>query len=124
MLLNYVLLRLGYPPMVIKSSDRDHYISVLGHADKGDMAPLSVYIANTLILWLEIGIKAAKGEDISDPDDVDKETALFICARKQESVLKRNRQEEDFRRRLFGSACRCFAGEAGALSAAFPQFDY
>ena len=77
-LLKYILMRLGYPPMVIKSDDRDQYLTVLAKADVGDILPLELFLGKALKKWLEIGIKSAKGEDISEPDDIDKETDLFI----------------------------------------------
>ena len=83
LLINYVLLRLGYPPLVIKSSDRENYLIAINKADTGDVETLAIYLGKVLMFWLELGIKAAKGEDISDPSDVDKEVDLFV--REQES---------------------------------------
>ena len=82
-LLNYVLLRLGYPPMVIKSGDRENYLIALQKADIGDIEALEFYMGKVLISWLEIGIKAAKGEDISEPSDVDKELEIFIKSKEK-----------------------------------------
>ncbi len=78
LLVNYVLLRLGYPPLVVKSSDRENYLIAINKADTSDMDAFAIYLGKALISWLEIGIKAAKGEDISESDDVDKEVDLFI----------------------------------------------
>lgn len=74
---NYVLLRFGYPPLIVKSEDKRNYFAALQRADSGDMDALAVYLGKTLIFWLEIGIKAGKGEDISEHEDIDKKIAIF-----------------------------------------------
>ena len=53
----------GYPPVVIKSEDREGYIAAIQKADTGNIEALTLYLGRSLISWLEIGIKAAKGED-------------------------------------------------------------
>ena len=88
MWINYVLMRLGYPPLVIKSKDREGYISALQKADTGDILALAIYLGEVLISWLEIGIKAAQGESISDPDDIDREVDIFIKTKKAEGLEK------------------------------------
>ena len=80
--INYALIRFGYPPLVIKSGDREGYITALQKADTGNIEALAIYLGKNLISWLEIGIKAAKGEDISEPEDIDKEVDIFIKGEK------------------------------------------
>ena len=84
---NYVLLRLGYPPMVIRSKDKRNYFAALQRADKGYINTLAVYLGKTLISWLEVGIKAAKGEDISEPGDIDKEWTSFLNEEKNKGFM-------------------------------------
>ncbi len=84
--MNYVLLRLGYPPLVIKSEDKKNYFAALQKADGGDMDILAVYLGNVLIDWLDIGIKAAKGENIKDVTDVDKEWSIFVASEKNKGL--------------------------------------
>ena len=86
LLVNYVLLRLGYPPLVVKSSDRENYLIAINKADTSDMDAFAIYLGKALIFWLELGIKAAKGEDISEADDVDKEVDLFIREQKSKGL--------------------------------------
>ena len=85
--INYILLRLGYPPLVIKSEDRENYIIALNKADVGDKEALATYMGQVLIQWLDIGIRAAKGEDISEVGDVDKEVELFVKSEQQAITL-------------------------------------
>lgn len=85
---NYVLLRFGYPPLVVKSKDKRNYFAALQRADGGDMDAFAVYLGKTLIFWLEIGIKAGKGEDIKEMGDIHKEVDIFI--RNQQSTGLKN----------------------------------
>ncbi|NQX42658.1 Fic family protein [Pedobacter steynii] len=77
LLMNYVLLRNNLPPVIIKSDDKANYLHALHSADVGDYPPLIEYIANQLIWSLEISIKAAKGEDIEEATDLQKEISLL-----------------------------------------------
>ncbi len=61
--INHALMRSGYPPVVIRSEDRDVYIVALQKADTGDIDALALYLGRSLISWLKTGIRAAKGED-------------------------------------------------------------
>jgi Fic family protein len=77
LLMNYVLLKSGYPPVIIKSSDKDNYLRVLHIADIGDYVPLINYVSEQLIWSLKLSIKAAKGQDLEDEDDFIKEIELI-----------------------------------------------
>ncbi|TFF33625.1 Fic family protein [Mucilaginibacter psychrotolerans] len=76
-LMNLILMQKGYPPVVIKMDHRINYYSLLSRADNGDGWPFVVYISEEVKNSLELYVKAAKGEDINDEDDIDKEIALF-----------------------------------------------
>lgn len=77
LLMNYVLLKFNYPPVIIKSSDKDNYLRALHIADVGDYEPLISYIAQQSIWSLETSIKAAKGESLEDADDYKKEIEII-----------------------------------------------
>ena len=100
LLLNYVLIRLGYPPFVIKNRDKESYFSALRRADAGDINALAVYLGETLISWLKIGIKAAKGKDISELEDIDKEVDIFIREKKAEGFPEPKPLSEQIKREL------------------------
>ena len=76
-LMNFVLMQFGYPPVIIKTEDKNNYFSVLQQADAGIFEPFVEYVAQNLISSLEIMIKGAKGENIEEPEDLDKEIALL-----------------------------------------------
>lgn len=75
---NYVLLRRGLPPMVIKSAERDRYIGALQNADLGHIEPLARFMLDNVLWSLDLAIRAAKGESIDEPGDLNKEIALFV----------------------------------------------
>ena len=49
LILNLILVRLGYPPMVIYKRDRDKYLTALSRADDGDPRPLGQIIARAIL---------------------------------------------------------------------------
>ena len=82
LLANYALLRNNLPPIVIKSEDRDRYISGLQNADVGRILPLAEFMLENVQWSLQLGIRAAKGESIYEPDDTAKEMELFVRSRR------------------------------------------
>jgi len=76
-LMNFILMQFGYPPVIIKTNDKENYFSVLQQADSGIKEPFAEYIVNNLLRSLEIMIRGAKGESIEEPDDLDKEISLL-----------------------------------------------
>ena len=78
LLANYALLRNNLPPIVIKSDDRDRYISGLQNADVGRMLPLAQFMLENVSWSIALAIRAAKGESIRAPDDMVKEMELFV----------------------------------------------
>ena len=78
LLVNYVLMRAGFLPLIVRTGDKANYLTALQLADAGDLQPLTEYM-EALTGWsLRLGIKAAKGESISEPGDVEKEVELFV----------------------------------------------
>ncbi len=76
-LMNFILMQFGYPPVIIKSEDKENYYAVLRLADADELEPFIEYITSNLIRSLEIMIRGAKGENIEEPEDIDKELALL-----------------------------------------------
>lgn len=100
LLLNYVLMRLGYPPLVIKNKDKETYFAALQKADVGNIDTLAIYLGTTLISWLETGIKAAEGKDISEPEDIDKEVDIFIREKKTKGLTEIKPLSEKIKKEL------------------------
>src|SRR5215203_1479217 len=76
-LMNFILMQFGYPPVIIKTEDKQNYYAVLRLADVDELEPFIGYIVQNLVRSLEIMIRGAKGESIEEPDDLDKEIALL-----------------------------------------------
>jgi Fic family protein len=76
-LVNYVLMRSGYLPLVVPTQQKDRYLAALRRADAGDLQALTDYLAGCLEGTMTRGIAAAKGESIEEPDDLAKEIELF-----------------------------------------------
>ena len=77
LLMNLILLRHGYPMTVIKATDRNPYLAALSAADAGDPEPFLRFIIDNVEAGLQLMIRAAKGESIDEPDDLDKKLALL-----------------------------------------------
>jgi Fic family protein len=76
-LMNFILMQFGFPPVIIKTQDKENYFAVLRLADAGNLEAFVTYIAENLNVSLEIMIAGAKGENIEEEDDLDKEIALL-----------------------------------------------
>lgn len=76
-LMNFILLSFGYPPVIVKTEDRNDYFSSLQQADAGIIESFMEFIASNLKNSLQIMIKGAKGESIEEKDDLAKEIALL-----------------------------------------------
>lgn len=49
LLLNLLLVRLGYPPAIVRKGDRGRYLAALRHADAGDCGPLGELLARAIL---------------------------------------------------------------------------
>jgi len=49
LLLNLLLVRLGYPPAIIYKHDRDRYLTALRRADQGDPGALGEFLARAIL---------------------------------------------------------------------------
>jgi len=49
LLMNLILVRLGYPPAIIYKRDRSRYLAALGRSDQGDYGPLGEMIARAIL---------------------------------------------------------------------------
>lgn len=45
LLMNLLLIRLGYPPAIIRKAERTRYLKALRRADAGDPGPLGEFLA-------------------------------------------------------------------------------
>jgi Fic family protein len=76
-LMNLVLMKYQYPPVIIKTQEKVEYYRALQIADGGDINFFDAYIAEQLVHSLNLFLKGARGENIEEEDDVDKRIALL-----------------------------------------------
>jgi Fic family protein len=76
-LMNFILMKFGFPPVIIKTEDKANYFAALQLADAGNIEAFITYITHNLVHSLEIMIAGANGESIEEDDDLDKEIALL-----------------------------------------------
>lgn len=81
MLVNYVLIRQGFPPIIVPTERKRDYLAALRLADAGDISELETFLGTCVIRSLELGIRAAQCENLDEPGDVEKEVALFVKSR-------------------------------------------
>ncbi|MXX14072.1 MAG: Fic family protein [Gemmatimonadetes bacterium] len=78
LLMNMILIKHGYTVAVVPVEERNQYIGMLEQADKTeDLADFITYIAHCCKYTLNLHLKAARGEDIEDVEDIDKEIVIF-----------------------------------------------
>jgi Fic family protein len=76
-LMNLILMQSGFPPVIIKVEDRNHYVASLAKADAHEFKDLVEFIARTLVDSETLYLRGARGESIEDNDDLDKKVTLF-----------------------------------------------
>lgn len=75
--MNFILMKFNFPPVIIKTEDKANYFAALRLADAGNIEAFIEYIAQNLVHSLQIMIAGANGESIEEEDDLDKEIALL-----------------------------------------------
>lgn len=74
---NFILLKAGFPPLIIRVENKEKYLMTLGQADAGDLEPFVSFLAQELQWSLRLSIKAARGESLDEPGDLDKRIELL-----------------------------------------------
>lgn len=89
-LMNFILMKFGFPPAVITHEDRQRYYQVLQMADGDNLQPFFEFIEECVCYSLDLMIKAAQGISISSLQDLEKELAILEMnvRRKQEVRLQ------------------------------------
>ncbi len=70
--MNLILLKFGYPPVIIETSKKEDYLNALQYPDNQDIDKFVEFIAQRLIEALELWLIADKGENITASTDIDK----------------------------------------------------
>jgi len=94
---NFILLKHSYPVIVIKNRDKVQYYAALNIADNGIYEDLIKLFAENIGFSLDIMQKAINGENINEPDDLDKEIELFV---KESQIERRTLTDEKDRNKV------------------------
>lgn len=100
LLVNFILARHDYPMIVVKSVDKDNYLTALSacdvlvgatpsegaHAEIDQIRPFVEYIEKCMEHALETCINAAKGKSIEEDDDFMKELSIAQRMKKQQDA--------------------------------------
>ncbi|MBN1819392.1 MAG: Fic family protein [Prolixibacteraceae bacterium] len=77
LLMNFILMQLGFPPAIIKTENKEAYYNALEQADAGQLDYFFNYICEEVINSLDLMLRGARGEEIEEPDDLDKKLKLL-----------------------------------------------
>ena len=91
LLMNFILMRRQFPPIVVRQENRNAYYAALNQADQGVYQPLFEYLYKGLERSLKLQLSGLLGEEITEPDDLDKEIALFVQGIELDEKLKASR---------------------------------
>ncbi len=105
LLVNYILMRHGYPMVIVQSKDKENYLNVLhkcdievglnpsdgANAQLKQVEPFLEYMEGIARHALGMSIKAAKGESIEEEDDFAKRIALLEKEAKQQHDSKKQK---------------------------------
>ena len=135
LLVNFILLRAGYPMIIVRTDDKDSYLNALNFSDISvgfvpsdgakakleDIQPFVLYMKGCLERALELRIKAAKGESIEEKDDLKKKLILL----EKEANIKRGnfkRKSADEVTKIANEFIIPFADKIGESMALFTKF--
>ena len=80
LLMNLILMKHGYTIAIVQQErdGRDRYIAEIEQVQAtGSLSGFIAYIAECCRYSLQLHLRAARGESIEDPDDIDREIAIF-----------------------------------------------
>lgn len=77
LLMNLILMQKQYPPVVIRIGERDLYLGSLRQADADEYDNFFAFIGEHVVQSLSLYVRAARGEEIREPTDLEKEIALL-----------------------------------------------
>lgn len=92
LVMNYILLFFNYPMVIIKSKDKENYLTALQKADVGERQAIIEYVEKQMLWSLKLELKAANGDDLEEDDDIDKEIELLKREKLNTTYLRKNDQ--------------------------------
>lgn len=98
LLVNYVLYKNDLPPIIIKTAEKREYLRALQQADAGDLRAFVNYMMQQSAWSIDLSIKAAKGEEIEEQDDWEKQLSLLKkgLGKKDDEVLNKSEESLEY----------------------------
>ncbi len=100
LIMNLILMKFGYPPVIIPVDIKDDYYNALQYADADDFEKFIVFIGERLIESLNLVLKVGKNESIDEADDVDKMVKMLeqqLVGIDEDKTLQRELTFESFK---------------------------
>jgi Fic family protein len=88
LLMNFILMEFGFLPAIVRNKNRNEYIRALRQANNGDIDAFILFIGQNLEDTMNLYLRGANGEDISDPDDLDKEIEMLKMSFEKNNLVK------------------------------------
>ena len=89
-LLNLILISNGYPPVIIRTEEKEIYGKHIAHAQQYEQntTPLYEMLGNLLVRSLETCLKGAKGDNVFELEDWEKRLEVLNNASKETEIVK------------------------------------
>src|SRR5438105_105229 len=113
LLMNLILMQKQFPPVVIRIGERDLYLASLRRADADEYEDFLGFIAEHVVQSLELYLRAAKGEEIQEPTDLEKEIALLKM--ELEPIEEPQRLTQPIQAQVFSTSVRPLFAEIAKL---------
>jgi Fic family protein len=113
LLMNLILMQKQFPPVVIRIGERDLYLASLRRADADEYEDFLGFIAEHVVQSLDLYLRAAKGEEIQEPTDLEKEIALLKM--ELEPIEEPQRLTQPIQAQVFSTSVRPLFAEIAKL---------
>lgn len=100
LLSNLLLMQAGFPPLIVRQQERTEYYGSLRQADAGEPLRLVTFLGQHLLRSLDIQLRGAKGEDVSELGDLSKKIALLRQSFSTEETVQETLSTTTFRKVL------------------------
>ena len=123
LLMNLILMRHGYPITVIKADEhtRNRYLAALAAADAGDPEPFLRLIIENVEASLHLMLRAAKGESIDEPSDLDKKLTLLKKQMLNREEFTEKTWNAETQTKLYNSILQFWFADFGSEMARFNE---
>ena len=76
-LMNFILMKFGFPPVIVREDQKEAYLSTLEQADADNTDPFVEFISDRLIESQELMLDAIKSGKVPDDNDIEKRFKLL-----------------------------------------------